>query len=272
MAESRQEYRDALKISRIENPCAEDPRVRGIFPHLSEDEIAKVLDTTHEGLHYIPAPPLRVDQTVQLIQFNTGFTDGSTVVPPYIQNSRFAGDSGEDKKLFPHIQRAVEYARQHWKADLVNADNNWKGVIKYQLYSPLELDEEGNPKYIEQVSCVLNRDLDKIINDHSTPKPRSQKIDDCIIEATTDWLVTQEFRAWIGKEGHTSGQCGSCASGFNCTCFPRGVNSSFFRDTYSMSDPIPSKLIQLLVSEGFKFRGDTQATLQREQNEYLGIK
>jgi len=267
-----QEYMEKSKMSKtrviemlkqlpILEPKVEE--VRELFPHLTAGEISDVL-TLEEGKYSksVAVPPLRVDGAFQIVSFEREYKrDDGTVIPVRLRWS-YSGRKNSSTK-YAHSGKAVDFARENWGSDLV--EDTWEDYTQIILDDPTNLHQsgysKGSPKTKAVVRFTTNRPWNDIINDHS--KPESQVIDDAIAEMTTSYLVGQELKGSRG--GYSDFNCAYDGAGLGLSgC---GECGNRFRDNQFRSGwftPLPSKLADLLISEGFKFGQDPVIAREKE--------
>ncbi|MEA3329846.1 MAG: hypothetical protein U9Q06_03825 [Nanoarchaeota archaeon] len=271
---SKQEYIEGFKLLPIENPTIDDSGVRVLFPHLTDDEVRAVLQPKKGSSKDVAIPSLKVNGGFQILSFNPKWKDerdGNVRLGKLSWS--YAGrtkESYEDGRShsgvfddYAHMDKAIAFARENWGSDLVL--DNWVDFITIHLDDPSQVRENGYPTSVGNVYFTTNRAWNDLINDPT--KPESQLIDDAIVEMTTSPLVSHELKGGRGR--YTKFNCGYCASGLGLSgC--GGCDYTFKDDQYrnGWNTPIPSKLVQLLTSEGFEFKKDPQIAFQREQTRF----
>lgn len=231
-------------------------QVKDLFPHLTIDEIKEVLTIGGERRsNYVAIPPLRIDGAFQIVSFNPKYKSDKGKVPVRLSWSNtgrtresYADGRSRDDVFHPykHMEKAITFARQNWACDLVLDD--WVDFIEIHILDPTDLHKfsvlQESTKAV--VSFTTTRPWSDIINDHS--KPKSQVIDDAIAQITTDYLIAAELK------GTRGGYIEFTSRDDQLSC--------------SRETPLPSKINNYLIAQGFRFRQDPAIARQKEAQRF----
>lgn len=271
---TKQKLVEILKSLPITNP--EIDQVKDLFPHLTADEICKLLNKPA----YIAVPPLKVEGAFQIVSFiKRHKTSNGMIVPAslnYANTGSITQSHTNDRHSnhydhlteYHHINKAVRFAKENWSSDL--SQDNWEDFIQIHLDDPTDLYDPGifagYPKTKAIISFTTTKKIRYIMNNRS--KPQSQILDDAIAQITTDHHIACELR----------GDRTDAIVEFNCAYDGAGLDASNCREcghTFKNDDfrtswdtPLPAKIANHLIKEGFKFRKDPAIARQNEAEKY----
>lgn len=274
----------ALERLPIEEPTVK--KVRGLFPHLSLEEISGFLDTGRNSgkTEWIAVPPLRVDGAFHVVE-SLPACDPQRQLKPLPRRLWFFSAERTKKSYadgkYPkgtsspftakYMNRAIQYARDHWSDDLTLDD--WVDVVQINLKDPTDLRKTGFSKGSPETKAIVlfttTRKWHDIINDYS--KPRSQVIEDALHgEITTNFFVAQELK----KEGIPTTEEYNClrdGAGLLLTeCTGCGRTFKDDRSRTGWYTPLPPSVAEYLISQGFEFEINPAVARKREAGYFKG--
>jgi len=249
-------------------------QVRNLFPHLSLGEIKEVLTVGEEGdPNYFAVPSLKVHGAFQIVSFGSDY-ENEPVTLSWTRAGR-TRESYVDGRNYRdiscrHMDKAIAFARDNWESDLILDD--WVDFVKIYVQDPSDLHEsgfsKGCPKTKATVGCTTTKSWHDIINDHS--KPQSQVIDDAISHITSDYLIANELQGST-RVGSTLFNCAYDGAGLGVSgCGECG--NRFSEDIFSRSGwntPLPSKITDYLIAQGFEFIQDPTVAREKEANRFV---
>ncbi len=281
---SKKKLVEMLQSLPISEPVVE--QIRGLFPHLADEEIERLLLSNSKEGSYIVVPPLRVNGAYHTLYLSPGYKDEQAgEIKPVRLHWLFAkrtrasykgsGGYGDSFDYDSYIERAVQYARENWGRDLVLDD--WENFAQIHVEDPSDLIGSssdippllrGIPKTKAIVYFALNRGWNNIANNHS--KPQSQLIDDAIVEITDNKFIASELKG--GRAGYSERNCALDGAGLGLSgcgeCGHRFRDNQLNNGWYT---PLPSKVADFLMSQGYKFKQDPAIARKKEAQRFYQI-
>jgi len=270
---SKEEYVAMLNRLPIDSPT--DADVKALFPHLSGNEVSEALFLDKGQIsRQVAAPPMRVVGAYHLISvscyrgththinwydvFRTKCSYADPAGRVYVESSR------------PYHERAMEFARASWNDDLTFDD--WVDFVELRFVNPVGIEplNPGDQSVFFTATCLF----EELMQD--TSLPLSRLLNDYVCEATADRLLASELRgdrkvkvfyncasdggAIIYSPERGRFECGECSGRFDS----KGIVGS--------PSPLPEKVSELLIAQGYKFRRNPGLARSREARMFNGAK
>lgn len=288
---TRQEYRSLLGRLPIKCPTPQDMAM--MCPHLTAEEAVAAFTT---GSGYVACPPLRVRHGFQIISYRKEWVEEIEVIdkvggvttrtitgtknhPAYLGWS-FTGRTcasyadgmthGDVFHPYEHIDKAMKFAEDNWGDELIL--DNWVDVFDIGVQDPTDLvndrHHQNQPRTKAVLRITLNRKLNEIRNDNA--KPKSELIDDAIVEMTLDIMVWHEL-----KGGRTTGSeyncahCGAGLLGSYCTGCGHKFGDDGFRSGWYT--PLSRKMVAFLREKDHEFKVDPAVAWAKERQDWESL-
>jgi hypothetical protein len=280
----KEEYRAILSRLPLKSPTTQDMAM--ICPHLTPE---KAVNAFSSGPGLVALPPLRVRHAFQIASYHAEWAEevkvwrednrvvtGTKNHPAhvsYLCASRTYKSYADGKthgdvfSKYAEMDKAMKFAEDNWGDELIL--DNWVDIIQTYIQDPTDLVNDKHhrdaPRTKAALSFTLNRDLYKLINDHS--KPRSELYDDAIMEMTIDHAVYNELKG--GRGDFTHFNCAHCGHGLGLS----GCNGCGhrFRDDQArtgMYTPLSRRMVAFLRANGHEFKVDPELAWKNERKHW----
>lgn len=291
LAMNREEYRSLLERLPIKSPTPED--IALMCPHVAPDEAVRILNT-ESG--YIACPPLRIRGAFQIICYSpertveisaqgscngeaTQVITGTKSYPSMLslahvgRTARSYADGNwrnDFQTQYASADEAMRFAEDNWGDELIL--DSWISVLNICLQDPSDLVNDchhhDSPRTKALLTLALNRGFNCIVNDYSTPK--SEQLDEAIVDMTIDHRVSREFLG--GRGGYNEYNCAYCAAGLSLSgC--SGCGHRFRDDQYrsGWGVPLSKKMVAFLCEKGHVFNQNPQVAWDQERKTWEGV-
>jgi hypothetical protein len=264
-------YRECLQAVRGKGVINPTPDVVAeICPHLTKEDIADIFMEVNAGnICDFAAPPVLIDHSYHVLRLSPPYMRGKVNRPlrlSFVFAQRTAesyadgipkGDIAGTRKFY---EKAIAYAQTNWGDHLIL--DTWKSYIEVNMLNPQDEDDYGNPRLNYKLFFTTKEDWNTIMNDSSSP--RSEVINKSILQITHNQLEANEIKG--GRGGYTNYNCTRCSGGLeleSCSCCEEKFNNNGFRCGWRT--PLPKKLRDYAIDQGFQFDMDPDKALEYER-------